>query len=148
MTPLTTLFRELAELNAKATPGPWEGCNHVKDHSFDKQCKCGQATIWSRPADTIVCQKYVNDDGSGPEPVSREQELQNMSLIIALRNAFPRILEERQELKRKIEGMKRVDKNIFSARIVNDEWVREIQVNPIVSTYNEAIDDVLKLFEE
>lgn len=97
---------------------------------------------------TIVCQKYVNDDGSGPEPVSREQELQNMSLIIALRNAFPRILEERQELKRKIEGMKRVDKNIFSARIVNDEWVREIQVNPIVSTYNEAIDDVLKLFEE
>lgn len=86
-------LKKLRELETKATQGPWRGCLHVRDHTHDHHCPCNQATIWSEPADTIVVEKYENRDGSGPPPVSREEELANMSFIVETRNQVPELLQ-------------------------------------------------------
>lgn len=77
------------KLDQAATPGPWRGCNHVRKPAFDAECKCRQATVWSETADTIVLDKYRNEDGSGPEPVMREEELANMAFCAEARTALP-----------------------------------------------------------
>jgi len=107
------IVKELQKMEKKAAGGPWDGCNHIKDHSFDGQCKCRQATIWSIPLDTIICEKYENRDGSGPDPVTRECELNTMSFILELRNAFPSIaqalLDREEKLKIAVEQLERIE---------------------------------------
>jgi len=108
------------KLQNKAAGLPWSGCSHVKDHDFDKKCKCEQVTIWSTPVDTIIVDKYRNTDGSGPEPLTRKCELNTMSFILELANSFPQIAESYEQLHESLKDLTAVLDTMEEIPVHND----------------------------
>ncbi len=152
ITPDTERLLAITERERKATKGPWKGCNHVEDHAFDSQCKCGAAFIWDTGADTIVCDQYNNSDGSGPEPMHRDRVLSNMSFIAHSRQDIPYLLQTIQALQ---EDNQRLAKSgILAADLAGDtgirhkaEFKRREQLEAALEKARETIDEANNSFK-
>jgi len=58
---MTSTIKE--HLIAAHTPGPWQGCLHLRDQA-DATCGCGyRGGIWSTTSDTMICEMGA---GTGP----------------------------------------------------------------------------------
>ena len=97
---------ELRELIARATPGPWHLCQHLKSMEADQGCSCGYRGVIFGPDKDVayaICQPGhepapEGQEGTEPQRYPRETELVNSALIVAAINALPELLDRSDRL--------------------------------------------------
>ncbi len=121
---------KLAELEKKATPGPWDANGN---ETFPARA------IWNTDGDVtkypegfveiLICESTDKFEANAPSP----QRESNLHLIAALRNAAPSILTELEQLRRENEAIKTKCKVVYwpslrdypiehNARLGKDQW--------------------------
>ena len=95
------MIEELKALAEKATPGPWDLCQHLKSVDADNACSCGYRGVVFGPEHDVAMavfqpghERPVREEEWGSEPprYPREVEIANSHLIVALVNNLPAIL--------------------------------------------------------
>lgn len=121
--PDTDRWAALREAAAKATPGPWHLCAHLKSIEHDRACSCGyRGSIWGGDQEHVVCQPGhdgapAGQEGTEPQRYEREQEIANAHYIAAAHpSAIADLLAERD----------RLAAELAEANADNEELLREL----------------------
>jgi hypothetical protein len=111
---------ELRALEQRATPRPWELCQHLKSEAADAACRCGYRGVVYGPSEhdaTAVFQpghelpRREEEWGSEPARYERPVEIANSQLMVRLRNAAPALLDAYAERDRLREALEQIASN-------------------------------------
>lgn len=91
-------IEEIKELLAKATPGPWKECFHLKSIEHDQTCGCGyRGGIWSKHTDQLLLEMDIDRSVLGSEMIpvpERETTIANAKFIAAAPTIIAQLVEQ------------------------------------------------------
>lgn len=98
---------ELEALLAKATPGEWHLCQHLKGVEEDAGCSCGyRGVVFGPEKDGFAVFQPGHDPSptgeefTEPQRYPRETEITNSQFIVALHNAAPDLIAKARRVER------------------------------------------------
>lgn len=90
-------LEDIEKLLEAITPGPWEGCYHLRNKTNDEACGCGyRGSIWGGDQSGVICEMgstvIKDEEGLEPPRYERTQELANAKFISVSRELMPKLL--------------------------------------------------------